>query len=89
MGILVPRRRLEDLLEAIRILKDEYSESKVILYASGNMNFDIQYVNKLMRIRERLGLLPDVIFLNSLSEEELAYMYRYADIFVFPCEPQT
>lgn len=88
-GILIPRRRVEDLLKSVAILKDEFHGKKLILYISGSTSFDRHYFNKLERVTKSLELTPNVKFLNSLSEEELAYMYKLSDIFIFPCDKQT
>jgi glycosyltransferase involved in cell wall biosynthesis len=88
-GMLMPRRRLEDLLKSVAILKSEFRDKKLILYISGSTSTDRRYFNKLVRITKNLELTSDVKFLNFLSDEDLARMYKSSDIFVFPCEKQS
>jgi glycosyltransferase involved in cell wall biosynthesis len=85
-GILIPRRRVEDLLLALNLIVKDYTD--VVLLISGSMEYD-PYVSYLLNLRKKLELDRYVYFLGSLSDEELAYAYYTTDIFVFPCDNQT
>lgn len=87
-GILVPRRRVEDLLLAIHLLIKEYG-IKPVLCIGGSLKHNTQYVNTIKKEIVNLKLQDNINFLEELSEEELAYMYKWCDIFVFPCENQS
>lgn len=88
-GMLMPRRRLEDLLKSVAILKSEFRHKKLVLYISGSTSIDKRYFNRLVRITKNLELASNVKFLNFLSDKELAYLYKSSDIFTFPCEKQS
>lgn len=87
-GIPIPRRRLEDLLSAISMMEGKESEA-VHLYIGGSLDIDPNYVRLVTRMVDSLSLNNRVTFLGSLTEEELAFMYRRCDAFVFPCDNQT
>jgi len=89
-GILVPRRRIEDLLQAVAILKQELRTVRVALYVGDGLNRDLLYMHGLRQLIDGLDLADDVIFLDSLDDDEaIAFMYDYCDIFVFPCDHQS
>jgi len=90
-GILMPRRRIEDLLEALAFLRQQEPSvyKKVILYISGSPELCERYVHFLMGLIQKLGLMKKVIFLGILTDEELAYMYLHCHIFVWPCVKQS
>lgn len=87
-GILIPRRRIEDLLTALSLLV-KGGKSNICLYIGGSLHYDARYVTILHKIVNGLHLNESVHFLGDLSEEELAYMYRICDIFIFPGNNQT
>jgi len=87
-GILIPRRRIEDLLIALSLLVRKGIKN-LVLYISGSIDWNRSYFNYLLNLKKRLGLDDYVFFLNSLTEDELAYAYYATDIFVFPCDNQT
>jgi len=87
--ILIPRRRLEDLFHAVATLK-EAGITNVILYVAGSLDRDRPYVNRLRQLIRELDLSDDVIFLDSLDNDEaIAFWYKYCDFFVFPCDHQS
>jgi len=87
-GILIPRRRIEDLLIALDLLIKS-GKINICLYIGGSLHYDIKYVNVIHKMVDDLHLSEYVYFLDDLSEEELAYMYRICDIFIFPADNQT
>jgi glycosyltransferase involved in cell wall biosynthesis len=89
-GLLKPRRRIEDLLEAVAIVNRESERRKVILYISNGFDSNNPYVRKLQDLIARLNLKDHTILLGSLNDDaRLAIMYKSCDIFVFPCEHQS
>jgi len=87
-GILIPRRRVEDLLKALSLLIKN-NKTNTILYIGGSLHRDVQYTNVIYRMVKNLHLNEHVYFLGELSEAELAYMYRTCDIFIFLGDNQT
>jgi glycosyltransferase involved in cell wall biosynthesis len=87
-GILIPRRRLEDLLAACSLLIKN-NQIDVILYIGGSLQYNKQYVDFIFKKVDNLQLSNHVNFLDGLLEEELAYMYKGCDIFIFPPDEQT
>jgi len=87
-GILIPRRRLEDLLVALAEVKEKIEED-IALYVSGSIGFGPSYVSYLNRLIIEMGLDSNVSFLGELSDLELLRMYKCTDVFVWPCDQQT
>jgi len=87
-GILIPRRRIEDLLIALSLLVKKGIKN-FVLYISGSTDWNRSYFNYLLNLKKKLGLDNYVFFLNSLTEDKLAYAYYMIDVFVFPCDNQT
>lgn len=83
-GILVPRRRVEDLLHAVAKL-----ERPVFLRIGGSTHFSVRYYVYLLRLTRSLGLEKTTKFLGELEEGALANEYNNCDMFVFPCDNQT
>jgi glycosyltransferase involved in cell wall biosynthesis len=89
-GILVPRRRIEDLLFSVKILKDQDRiHDDVTLLISGSEDHAPKYAAMLKELVKTLDLTRNVLFLGPLKNEELSLMYDFCDIFIFPCENQT
>ena len=86
-GILIPRRRVEDLIEALHLITKD-NKNDLVLYIGGYSK-DKQYVESLNKLVEEFNLKQKVFFLGRLSDEELAYMYKFCDIFIFPSNPQS
>lgn len=86
-GIFYPWRRLEDLVEALRIVKNEGIEFEL-----NHIGTDIrckQYAKKIYNMVKKLNLSANVKFHGNVSEEKLIELYSTSDIFVFPNYPQT
>ena len=86
-GILIPRRRIEDLIEALHLILIN-NKNNLILYIGGYAK-DKQYVKSLNKLVEEFDLKQKVFFLDRLSDDELVYMYEFCDIFIFPSNPQS
>lgn len=87
VGILIPRRRLEDLLEALSLVKQRGKD--VVLYVASLTGENEDYVARLKTQAEILSVANVVRFLKTFAQEELAYLYRSCDIFVFPAVQQS
>ncbi|MCS7143301.1 MAG: glycosyltransferase family 4 protein [Aigarchaeota archaeon] len=86
-AILIPRRRLEDLLYALNLVIK--TRKDVILFIGGSLKTDTNYTNYIFHLVDKLSLNEYCVFLDQLSETDLAYMYKTIDIFIFPCANQT
>lgn len=87
-GILIPRRRLEDLILSFTKVREKFP-SKIKLYISGSLEVDPTYVSRIKKLVKELNLGEDVVFLGEINDFQLAVMYKYSDIFVWPCYEQT
>lgn len=86
-GIFFPHRRLEDLIEALKMLKDRGTEFEL-----NQVGTDIRckwYAAKIYKMVKDLSLADYVVFHGQVSEERLIELYSTSDIFVFPNYPQT
>lgn len=69
---------LDILLYAFREILNINSQASVIVVGDGNMKEHYQSLAK------KLGIEEYIIFLGKVEEDELAYLYSIADIFVMP-----
>jgi glycosyltransferase involved in cell wall biosynthesis len=79
VGNLSIRGRQTDSVEALYYLSKRYDSVKLILDGAGSLD-------ALMRLSEKLGVRDKVLFLHSVSDEELAKRYAACDVFVFPSQ---
>jgi len=77
VGTLEPRKNVEALIDALKEVDDP--ELKLILV--GKEGWGIESILK--KIREA-GLEREVVFPGYVPEDDLPYLYRGADVFVFP-----
>jgi glycosyltransferase involved in cell wall biosynthesis len=87
-GILIPRRRLEDLILALAKVKEKIPR-QIVLYISGSLKTDPAYVSYIRELVEKVKLSENVTFLGEINDFELSMMYKCVDIFVWPCDEQT
>lgn len=80
-GILLPHRRFEDAIEAVRILADTGYNPKLSII--GDTDNDRRYYTKLTALVERLGMQEHVLFRGRVSEQELIDAYESNDIYTF------
>lgn len=86
-GIFFPWRRFEDLIDALKIVKDRGIEFEL-----NHVGTDARckwYAEKIYKMVEDLGLTNYIVFHGHVSEEKLIELYSTSDIFVFPNYPQT
>lgn len=82
VGILTPPRRLEDLLEALHsLIKD--GKTSAHLFVGGALDFAPKYAAAVQKMAHELHLDNNVHFLGVLADEELIFMYRNCDAFVW------
>lgn len=84
-GIIIPRRRIEDIIDAIAIIEGKVKR-RIILTISGGSE-DGKYLSLL---KDKAGKISsEVIFRGEVDDSELANLYRQCDIFVWAANPQT
>jgi len=75
---LVPRMGLENLVTALKAVKQTIPEVYLVLAGKGPLK------NDLMSLTERLGLGSHIRFEGFIPEESLADYYSMADLFILP-----
>lgn len=80
-GILLPHRRFEDSIEAVKLLREEGHD--VTLSIVGDTENDKKYFEKLTALVGTLGVGKYATFLGRISERELLHAYRDHDIYIF------
>ena len=79
VGTIEPRKGLSYLINAIKLIKGEIEDYKLIIVGKVK---DIDYYNKILKEIEDNNL--NVYFSGFISDEELKKLYSESDIFVFP-----
>ena len=89
-GILIPQRRIEDLLLALHALIEDGKKNTHLFIGGGLVDwFESTYVATIKGMASDLFLSSHVHFLGELTEEELAFMYRNCDAFVWTGDDQS
>jgi len=86
-GIFLPHRRFEDLILALKIIKDKWIDFECNHVGSDNL--DPKYAAKIYQIVQEMDLTANVKFHGYVPEKTLIDFYSTSDIFVFPNYPQT
>jgi glycosyltransferase involved in cell wall biosynthesis len=87
LGIFMPHRRLQDAIEAVRMLKDRGSQVKLLL--AGSDRSYPEYLQSLKGLADRLEVNDRVVFTGKVADEEIRDFYCACDTFLFPNENQT
>jgi len=87
LGILMPHRRIEDVIEAVKLLRDQNLDTQLLI--AGSTEIDPAYTRILRKLVGRLQLSNNVHLIGGISEAQIADYYRACDAFVFPNEEQT
>lgn len=76
-----PWKNIHTLIKIFQILKNKYQiPHKLVLVGS----FDLCYTPQLKVLARKLNLENNVLFLGSISADELRVFYQNADVFTFP-----
>lgn len=78
VGTIEPRKNLQVLLKAFRIIRDRFDIKLVLAGGKGWMYDDI------LKIPRDLGMKNDVIFTGYVDEKTMLYLYNFASVFVYP-----
>lgn len=85
VGTLEKRKNLVRLIEAFNLLqKDGYQDYSLVLVGQPSPKTDMDDSHEIKEVIERLGLQSQVITAGYASDEDLAYFYKYAEMYVFP-----
>lgn len=79
-GRFAPKKRLLDLVEAVKILK---RQRQITAYFVGGTPKDMDYKNVIKVIRE-YDVVENITFLGLIPQEELRSYYQRAKVFVLP-----
>lgn len=86
-GIFMRHRRFEDIIEAVKILRDRGIQ--VTLTVIGDQDNDRKYAEEVRRLAKARGVTNRVSFPGRVSEADLVAAYRQHHIFIFANNPQT
>ena len=87
LGIFMPHRRLEDAIQAIKLLRFRGAKLKLLL--AGSDRSYPEYFNSLKTLSGNLGVGDLVVFTGKVADGELRDFYCACDAFLFPNEKQT
>jgi len=79
VGNISTYKRQSDSVKALYYLSKNYDNVKLILDGAGSRE-------ELIKLSEKFGVRHKVLFLHSVSDEELAKVYAACDVFVFPSQ---
>lgn len=79
VGIFAPNKNIKRLISAFEILKKENQDLKLVLV--GIMG---AYSQKLIEWAKSKDVYQDIIFTNYIEDEELKWLYKNAEVYVFP-----
>jgi glycosyltransferase involved in cell wall biosynthesis len=77
-GLIVERYGLEDLVNAIKLLKDKIPKIELVIYGDG------EYVPVLLKIIDELNLNDTIKYFGTLSLDEIAEIIPKCDIGIIP-----
>ena len=87
LGIFMPHRRLEDAIQAIKLLQPRNARIKLLL--AGSDRSYPGYLASLKDLAKRLELQDEVVFAGKVAYDEIRDFYCACDAFLFPNENQT
>jgi len=77
-GLIVERYGLEDLVNAVKLLKDKIPELELVIYGDG------EYVPVLLKIIDKLKLNDTIKYFGIISLDEIAGIIPQSDIGIIP-----
>lgn len=81
VGAMTKRKGYHISIPAFAKLKEKFLDLKYVIVGSVSSP---DYLNEIKKIISDLKLENDIIFMNGLSDGDLANLYRYAEIFLLP-----
>jgi len=87
-GSMESYRGIEDIIEAVRYLKNDLSDLKVVI--AGKTRFSMRrYHRKLLRLCESYGLTRNIIWVGQLNKAELTWCYQNCAVFIMTSRMET
>ena len=87
LGIFMPHRRLQDAIEAMKLVKTKGLRVKLLL--AGSDHVYPEYLRSLKALATSLDVNDVVLFTGKVADEEIRDFYCACDAFIFPNENQT
>jgi glycosyltransferase involved in cell wall biosynthesis len=87
VSILLPHRRMEDIIIALKQLLSQGYDVKLLHV--GSLTYDRSYSEKIVSLVNAYKLTNEVIFAGSIPEVDLPTYYQACNAFVFPNQEQT
>ena len=81
IGAVKKRKNILRLIEALNLLKKEYRIKHMLVIAGRK---DESYYHELVLTINRLGLKTEIVFTGYIVQDDLPYLMKGADVFVFP-----
>lgn len=82
IGKLEERRNISFLIELFKEVNDRINNTKLILVGKGEK----EYIDKCFDLIERFGLKDNIVYIESLKQEELPLLYKNSEIFLLPTQ---
>ncbi|MCG2711583.1 MAG: glycosyltransferase, partial [Candidatus Omnitrophica bacterium] len=87
-GSLESYRGIEDIIEAVRYIKKEQTDLKVVI--AGNARPSMRkYQRKLLRLCESYSLTHNIIWVGQLNQDELTWCYQNCAVFMMTSRMET
>jgi D-inositol-3-phosphate glycosyltransferase len=86
LGRMVPRKGVDNVIEALGHLSKHYGITAKVVIVGGNSDtpdpINTPEIGRLTEVAEKAGVKDQVIFIGSRPRQELKYYYSAADVFV-------
>lgn len=84
VSLLQPLRKIEDAILSVAMLRNDYSNLKMLIV--GSLTYQPSYVESLKRLIKEKGLDSYIILTGEVDDEELPLYYGACDGFIFPSD---
>lgn len=78
VSTISPRKNIDGLIKAFSEIKDN-NQYKLVIAGNNGWMFE-----KVYEEAEKLGIKDKILFTGKINDDELKYLYKHADIFVYP-----
>ena len=78
MSTISPRKNIDGLIKAFNEIKNKNQYKLVVVGKNGWM------FEKVYDEAEKLGIKDKILFTGKINDDELKYLYKHANIFVYP-----
>jgi glycosyltransferase involved in cell wall biosynthesis len=87
VSVLLPHKNIDMLMKAFELLVEEHGFSGLLVVVGAILS--PAYYERLLDLRKTLAHGDRIIFTGPVSQDELAVLYKYARLFVFPSLEET